>query len=335
MPRTLVSTCVFSIMAWLSLTAVAADATNVPGDHDLAQIRQAGVIRHLGVPYANFVTGSGDGLSIEIMRRFADHLGVKYVYVSADWDTVVPDLIGRKVAVVAGTAELGESTPIRGDVIANGLTQLPWRKQVLDFSTPTFPTQIWLLARADDLLTPITPSGTVDDDITRTRALLAGRSVLCKEKTCLDPGLFKLTQDGASPKPFRGSLNELAPALIAGEADNTILDVPDAVIALRKWPGRIKILGPMSKPQTMGVGFRKTSPELRRAFDKFFEESCSNGSYEQMVRKYYPSVADYFPGFFQQAGVAVSGRGSRETGERNQATAGTSAEVKPVDGQER
>ena len=33
---------------------------------DLREIRERGVLRHLGVPYANFVTGSGDGLDVEI-----------------------------------------------------------------------------------------------------------------------------------------------------------------------------------------------------------------------------------------------------------------------------
>ncbi|GAB6162936.1 hypothetical protein JCM12298_20960 [Desulfothermus naphthae] len=31
---------------------------------DLPEIKKRGVIRHLGVPYANFVTGAGDGFSV-------------------------------------------------------------------------------------------------------------------------------------------------------------------------------------------------------------------------------------------------------------------------------
>nr|MBP8266208.1 hypothetical protein [Zoogloea sp.] len=38
---------------------------------DLQDIRARGVLRHLGIPYANFVTGSGDGLDVEIVQRFA------------------------------------------------------------------------------------------------------------------------------------------------------------------------------------------------------------------------------------------------------------------------
>jgi len=48
---------------------------------DLAEVKQRGTLRHLGIPYANFVTGAGDGMDVELMQRFAQHLGVKYRYV--------------------------------------------------------------------------------------------------------------------------------------------------------------------------------------------------------------------------------------------------------------
>ncbi len=62
---------------------------------DLPDIKKAGVLRHLGVPYANFVTGSGDGLDVELMKNFAAHLGVKYKYVQTDWGQLFGDLTGR------------------------------------------------------------------------------------------------------------------------------------------------------------------------------------------------------------------------------------------------
>ena len=44
---------------------------------------------------------------------------------------------------------------------------------------------------------------------------------------------------------------------INGEAETTILDVPDALIALEKWPGKIKIIGPISGGTSYGLRFRK------------------------------------------------------------------------------
>jgi hypothetical protein len=57
---------------------------------DLEEVRTSGVLRHLGVPYANFVTGAGDGMDVELIQAFAKSLGVRYEYVETDWGTVLP-----------------------------------------------------------------------------------------------------------------------------------------------------------------------------------------------------------------------------------------------------
>ena len=52
---------------------------------DLADVKKAGTLRHLGIPYANFVTGAGDGFSVDLAKGFAAHIGVAYEFVEADW----------------------------------------------------------------------------------------------------------------------------------------------------------------------------------------------------------------------------------------------------------
>jgi ABC-type amino acid transport substrate-binding protein len=267
---------------------------------DLPEIKKAGVLRHLGIPYANFVTGAGDGMDVEIMQLFATELGVRYEYVKTDWGTVVEDLVGRKVKAKGDEVEFGEATPVRGDLVANGFTILPWRQKVVDFSTPTFPSQIWLVARADSKVRPIKPSGNIDGDIATIRALLNGKKVLALKKTCLDPDLYRLSETGARIVLFQGQLNELAPALVNNEAELTILDVPDALIALDKWPGKLKILGPISRKQEMGVGFPKGTPQLRAAYNAFLEKLKGSGNYDRIVKKYFPTAYFYFPEFFKR-----------------------------------
>ena len=115
---------------------------------DLPEIQQRGVLRHLGVPYANFVTGSGDGLDVELIRLFAQHLGVEYQYVKTTWSSVIEDLTGKKARVTSDKVQILGECPVRGDLIANGMTILKWRKKLVDFSLPTFPTQVWLISIA-------------------------------------------------------------------------------------------------------------------------------------------------------------------------------------------
>jgi len=266
---------------------------------DLAEIKKRGVLRHLGVPYANFVTGSGDGLDVELVTLFAHHLGVKYEYVKTSWKDVIGDLSGKKVKPRGDDIEILGDVPVKGDIIANGLTILPWRKKIVNYSNPTFPTQVWLIARADSLLKPIEPCGSIEKDISAVKAQLKGHTVMGVANTCLDPSLYGLKETGARVRLFDGNLNELAPAVINRDAETSILDVPDALIALGKWPGKIKVIGPVSDKQEMGCCLRKASPLLRDAFNRFFEKCKKDGTYVRLVNKYYPAVFRYYPEFFK------------------------------------
>ncbi len=271
----------------------------VPGfGADLPDIKARGVLRHLGVPYANFVTRTQDGLDVELVKLFAQDLGVKYEYVETSWENIIADLTGKKVKAKGDNVQVLGEAPVKGDLIACGFTILPWREKIIDYSTPTFPTQVWLIAQAESPQKPITPGGDIDQDITAVRAMLKGHSLLGKTNTCLDPSLYNLEQTGAKIKLFPGGLNELAPALLNGEAQMTLLDVPDALIALGKWPGKIKVIGPLSRRQEMGAAFTKDSPQLRQAFNRFLEKCQKDGTYQRLVNKYYPDVLSYFPDFF-------------------------------------
>jgi len=293
---------IWAIMILLPLAVV-----NSSWGATLQEIKERGVLRHLGIPYSNFVTGSGDGLDVELVKLFAQSLGVNYQYVEATWDSVIGDLTGKRVKAEGDKLIILGEVPIKGDIIANGFTMLDWRKKIVDFSIPTFPDQIWLVARADSSLKPIIPQGTVEKDIASVKALLKGRSLLGRSCTCLDPTLYSLKKTGARIKFFPGNLNDLAPAIIKGEAELTLLDVPDALVALEKFPGKIKVIGPITDRQYIGCAFAKNSPELREAFNRFLEKAKADGSYRELVRRYYPKIFNYFRDFFEK-GIVISSR---------------------------
>ncbi|WP_421902857.1 transporter substrate-binding domain-containing protein [Maridesulfovibrio sp.] len=267
---------------------------------DLDQIKQRGVLRHLGIPYANFVTGHGTGLSVEVIKLFAAHLGVKYEFVASDWSTLFGDLTGTMVKPKGNDVEFLHKTPIKGDIISNGLTKLEWREKVINYSDPTFPTQVWCVARGDSPLKPIKPSGDVGQDIRAVKKLLQGKRIMGKEGTCLAPGLYGIDSNAATIINFPGSLNDIAPAIIKGDAEIALLDVPDSLVALNKWPGKIKVIGPVSHQQTMGTGFRKDSPELLKAFNEFYAKLRESGEYNKLVMEYYPAVFSYYKDFFKK-----------------------------------
>lgn len=264
------------------------------------EVMERGTLRHLGVPYARFVTGSGDGLDVELAKLFAGYLGVKYEYVEANWESVIADLLGNEITLAEQDIAIGKRVEVRGDMIANGFTILPWRRKIIEYSVPTFPSGVWLVVRADFPAAPIVPSGDLETDIQATIALAQGHDILAIAGGCLDPALNRLRGSAIQVKmmPIAMNLNELIPVVINNEADGTLIDVPDALVGIQKWPGQVKVLGPLTPPQQMGFGFAKSSARLRDKFNTFFKNCVKTGLYQQLLEKYYPSIFAYYPEFF-------------------------------------
>ena len=283
---------------WLALAL--ALLTHCAFADDLQDIRARGVLRHLGVPYANFVTGSGDGMDVEIVQLFARHLGVRYEFVPSTWGDVIGDLTGKEVRFKPTYREVG-TRPVRGDIIANGLTILPPRKKIIDYSDPTFPSAVWLLARPEAGVRPIKPSGNREEDIKTTKAMLKLGTTFVMDNSCLDPTLYDLEGKGYKLKRFTGStnLNDIVPALLKHESDMTLLDVPDVMVAMERWSGQVMVIGPISEEQRMAAAFRKDSPELRKAFNAFLAQIKQDGTYMKLVKKYFRAAPRYLPEFFK------------------------------------
>lgn len=182
--------------------------------------------------------------------------------------------------------------PIKGDVISSGFTVLPWREAILLYSEPTLPSQVLLVAPAESDLQPIQDGADLAADIVNTRKAIGSKSVLVMERTCLDPSNYGLVNVGIDLKAYNKSanLNEMVPAMLNKEAELTLLDVPDAILDLRKWAGKIKILGPISEQQTLATAFPKDAPALRNEFNAYLSEIKASGFYDRLVDKYYPGI---------------------------------------------
>jgi ABC-type amino acid transport substrate-binding protein len=267
---------------------------------DLAEIKKRGEIRHIGIRYANFVTGAGDGLDVELMQGFAKRIGVSYKLVYSDFYSVIRDLLGKDVQRKNGEVTLTGDYPIKGDVISTGFTVLPWREAILLYSDPTLPSQVLLVAPAESNLQPIEGSSDLATDIAKTRMAIGSRSVLVMERTCLDPTNYGLVNVGIDLKAYNKSanLNEMVPAMLNEEAELTLLDVPDAILDLSKWAGRIKVLGPISGRQILATAFPKDAPALRDEFNAYLSDIKASGVYDRLVDKYYPGIRRFFPEFF-------------------------------------
>ncbi len=290
----------FKRIVALLLVALAALAPFGGARADLDAILARGELRHLGIPYANFVTGAGDGLDVELVQGFAKHIGVRYTLVYSDFYSVIRDLLGKDVDRSGGEVRLVGDYPVKGDMIATGFTMLPWREAVLLYSAPTFPSQVLLVAPAESATNPIGGSENLDQDIAETKGLIGDKRLLVMERTCLDPSNYGLRDRGINLRSYTKStnINEMAPTLLAGEADYTLLDVPDVILDLQKWAGRLKVIGPISGHQDLAAAFPKDSPKLRDAFDAYLRKIRDDGTYDRLLQKYYPGIEVWFPEFF-------------------------------------
>lgn len=267
---------------------------------DLKEIQASGVLRHLGIKYANFVKEDGTGFDVDLAKGFAKHIGVRYELVYTNFYDVIRDLLGKNVVRKGDVVTLEGDFPIRGDMIATGFTVLPWRQQVVLYSQPTFPSQVLLVARKDSPAQPVAPQRSLASEIASTRDILGKRSLLVMERTCLDPANYGLKGSGVDLRSYSKSTNldEMVPELLKGEVDFTLLDVPDAVIDLQRWAGRIKVIGPISEHQDLAAAFPKGATELRAAFDEYLRSIRADGTYDKLVNRYYPGIRRYFPDFF-------------------------------------
>ncbi|EEW23715.1 transporter substrate-binding domain-containing protein [Rhodobacter ferrooxidans] len=267
---------------------------------DLDEIRHIGKIRHIGIRYANFVTGAGDGFDVDLMKGFARYIGVDYELVYSDFYSVIRDTLGKDIVNTPDGLALQGNFPVRGDVISAGFTHLPWREKFLLFSEPTFPSQVLLVAPANSRLSPIQPSGNLASDIAATKALIGTHSLLVMEKTCLDPSGYGIVGNVVDLRKLTSStnLNEMVPAMLDGTADIALLDVPDVIRDLDQWSGQIKILGPISEPQVLATAFPKDAENLRDAFNNYLRQIKQDGTYDALVDKYYPGVRSFFSDFF-------------------------------------
>ncbi|MFT7052847.1 MAG: membrane-bound lytic murein transglycosylase MltF [Psychromonas sp.] len=280
---------------------------------DLQEVKAAGVLRHIGIPYANFVTISPadgklneGGLDVDIIRGFAVYLGVEYQFVIGRSDNVYGLLTGQNAQYTDHKIVFGKQEKIQGDLIADGVTILDWRKNIVDFSDDYFPAGIWLFARSDSTLQPIIPSGSILEDIEQVKKQLNGREVLGRKHSSLDPALYHLKATGAQILDSRYDQrpDEMVLSIIKNSAETTLVDVVDGLTALATWSGAIKAIGPISEAQRMAVVFPKSSPKLRQAFNTYLKKIRADGRFNKMVKKHYPEIFNFYPVYFSKKQIA-------------------------------
>ncbi len=271
------------------------------GEIDLPEVLVRGELRHLGEYYGNFITGTGDGLTVDLMRGFADFLGVRYRFIPTSFKQGLEGLLGQKVVWHKEIPSLkeNEDVPLQGDVIAGGFVALPSRGRVVAFSKPIFISQLWVIAKKELSVKPIVPSGSMSKDIQNTITKIRGFSVLGIPGYYVSNSSLWLEEGHCVLVPFYGVFGELIPGLLKSKAQLAFVDMTGVILGTLRWPGKVKVVGPLSPPYYVSAFFRKSFPRLREAFNDYLRRIQENGKYMELIDRYFPSAKFYFPDFFK------------------------------------
>ena len=249
-------------LVWLVLAVGAAQA------RDWKEVRLA---NEGGYPPFSETAPDGTlrGLDIDFGNALCAELRLKCVWISSDWEAMIPSLISGKV-----------------DAILASMTITEERRAKVDFTARYYSTPLALVARAGASVRP---------DVVSLKGLKVG-----VERGTVADDFASRFWGGKGVEIIRYRMqDEVYLDLVAGRLDGAMTDYWQAfggflnrpqgkgfAIAGGKISGRTpeerKVVG-----EGVGIAVRKKDQDLRKLLDKGIVAIRANGVYDRIVRKYF------------------------------------------------
>lgn len=241
-------------------------ATTTAWSADLAEIRQRGALRVVGVldvkepEFFSLKSQAAPGFDVEILMGFAkaQKLELKLVPASG-WAGLVPALVEGKADLVAGR-----------------FAATPQRRRAIDFTQEVFPTRTVVVTRKPHA------------GVQALEALKAERV-----GTIAGTSMYEaLLAAGIPPAKIDSSLSsgELSDALRSGRITAGVWWLEGALQAQRRDPELSLglVLGP---PESLAYGVRKEDQALLAALNQHLEVVRSSGTWNRLAVKYFGDAA--------------------------------------------
>jgi polar amino acid transport system substrate-binding protein len=161
------------------------------------------------------------------------------------------------------------------DFAVNGVSILPDRQQLVDFSSPYFTANQGVLVRKGTTVTG------ADD----ARQLRFG----VQEATSGAAYLERILKPMEPPRTY-GSTTAAFAALRAGRVDAVMSDVPIVVDAAGRYPG-LAVVGQFKTDEQYGAVLAKGSPNTR-PLSEVIDQLRDEGVLDQLFQKYFPEQVD-------------------------------------------
>ena len=236
-------------------TTSADSGTEAAGD--VTTITEGTLLVGTDTPYPPFEIGQPpeiSGFDIELMDAIAEQLGLTPEYQDTSFDTIFRD-------VAAG----------QFDTVAAASTITPGRQKTVDFSDPYFAAdQALVVAEGSDI-------ASVDD--------LSGMIVGAQDATTGEAYANDET-DASEVRGFPEGPDAIA-ALVTGQVDATIIDLPVAADALEKQGGGIEIAEEIPTDELYGFAMSKDNPGLVDAINGALQTLKDDGTLTDLYQKYF------------------------------------------------
>jgi polar amino acid transport system substrate-binding protein len=189
-------------------------------------------------------TQKGDfvGFDVQMMRAFAEDLGVDVKFISTKWDGIIPGLMAKKY-----------------DVIVSGMTITPERRRAVLFSDPYYDAGLKILLHKD-----------LKDDVTKLADLDQKKyTVAVKLGTTGDIFTGKKLKKAKIQK-FDVEA-DAAQSVMLGKVDAFIYDKPYLEIYAASKGKRLTLLDEVLSDEKFGLATRKQNQDLIEAFNDFLK----------------------------------------------------------------
>jgi polar amino acid transport system substrate-binding protein len=252
----------------LALAATLLLATGCPGPKQASDAFDAAKARGelivaMDAGYVPFevleADGSFSGFDVDLINEVAKDMGVKVKIKNVAWNGII-----------------GELNTGKADLIISGMSVTDERKKAVAFSDSYFDVGQVVVKRKGD------------ERITSAKDLeVEGLTIAVQEGTT---GEFAVRKKFPKAKLLRfPKADQACLAVVQKKADAVVFDHPFLMSYVAK-QGKDTLEGvwePFTE-EPIGAAFRKTSPKLVKAFNETLARLKSDGTYDALVKKYFP-----------------------------------------------
>jgi polar amino acid transport system substrate-binding protein len=199
--------------------------------------------------------GKVAGFDVDIARALCDKMGIECVFVTQDWDGIIPGLMAGKYDAIVASMSITEE-----------------RKQAVDFTNRYYSNSLRMIAKKGAAIDPANLDGKV---VGAQRATIAAN--YAEKIPDVSVKLYD-TQENAYLD------------LGSGRVDVLVTDMLPGFDWLNSDQGKgFEFIGEnIDINDRIGIAVRKGDDKLRQRLNKALEEIVGDGTYEKINAKYFP-----------------------------------------------